>query len=733
MDPLKVTTNDLDRIVDGWHFNPHAILGPHPAGDGRTVIRVLRPNASSVTMVTEDTRIPMTHEHRGVWLATIPGKQVPHYVLDVEYDGRIIPSDDPYRFWPTLGDVDLHLLGEGRHEDMWRVLGSHVRTYESPFGPLTGVSFAVWAPNAQGVRVIGDFNHWDGTAHPMRSLGSSGIWEIFIPGIGDGTCYKFAVLGKDGTWRDKADPFAFAAEHPPATASRVFTSTYTWHDEAWLAGRAARDPHTGPMAIYEIHLGSWRPGLSYRELADELVAYLQDTGFTHVEFLPVAEHPYGPSWGYQVTSYFAPTSRFGSPDELRFLIDALHGAGVGVIVDWVPAHFPKDDWALARFDGTALYEHPDPRRGEHPDWGTFVFDFGRREVRNFLVANAVFWLQEFHVDGLRVDAVASMLYLDYSRAEGQWLPNAHGGRENLDAVAFLQEMNATAYRRVPGIVTIAEESTAWPGVTRPTFLGGLGFGLKWNMGWMHDTLGYLRHEPVHRQYHHNEMTFSMMYAYSERFVLPFSHDEVVHGKGSLIARMPGDRWQALATLRTTLAMMWAHPGKKLLFMGAEFAQSTEWDSERGLDWWLLQFAEHAGVLDLVRDLNTVYRRTPALWQLDDDPAGFAWIDPHDAASNVFTWLRFDRDGRAVACLANLSPIARENYPITLPWSGSWLEVLNSDASRYGGSAVGNGGAVEARAFDDTSRKDALATVVLPPLGVVYLTSDGEGHGTSLHA
>ena len=722
MDPMKVSPTDLDRVVDGWHFNPHGILGPHPAGDGRTVIRVLRPNASSVTLVTEARRITMEHEHRGVWFAAVPGKQVPHYVLDVDYDGEVIPSDDPYRFWPTLGEVDLHLLGEGRHEQMWQVLGAHVRTYESPFGPLRGVSFAVWAPNAQGVRVVGDFNHWDGTAHPMRSLGGTGIWEIFIPGLAEGTCYKFAVLGKDGVWRQKADPFAFATERPPATGSRVFTSEYTWHDEAWLAQRSMTDPHTGPMTIYEIHLGSWRLELTYRELADELVAYLRDTGFTHVEFLPVAEHPYGPSWGYQVTSYFAPTSRFGSPDDLRFLIDQLHLAGIGVIIDWVPAHFPKDDWALARFDGTALYEHQDPRRGEHPDWGTFVFDFGRPEVRNFLVANALFWFEEFHVDGLRVDAVASMLYLDYSRADGQWLPNIHGGRENLDAVAFLQEMNATAYRRVPGIVTIAEESTAWPGVTRPTFLGGLGFGLKWNMGWMHDTLGYLHREPIHRQYHHNEMTFSMMYAYSERFVLPLSHDEVVHGKGSLIARMPGDRWQALATYRATLAMMWAHPGKKLLFMGAEFAQSAEWDSERGLDWWLLQFAEHTGILDFVRDLNAVYRRVPALWQLDDDPTGFSWINPHDAAANVFSWLRFDRDGNALACLANLSPVVRDAYPLTLPWSGAWREVLNSDAQRYGGTDAGNLGVIHAQTAPEGNAEVAVAAAVIPPLSVVYLTS-----------
>ncbi len=485
-----------------------------------------------------------------------------------------------------------------------------MRTYQTTIGIVSGVSFAVWAPNAQGVRVAGDFNFWDGTAHPMRSLGSTGIWELFIPNIGDGTVYKFHILGRDGVWREKADPFAFATEVPPATGSVVYTPTYEWGDADWIDVRARTHQHKRPMSVYEVHLGSWRVGLDYRELAAELTEYVRDAGFTHVEFLPVAEHPYGPSWGYQVTSYFAPTSRFGKPDDLRYLIDELHQAGIGVIVDWVPAHFPKDEWALARFDGTALYEHADPRRGEQPDWGTYVFDFGRTEVRNFLVANALYWLEEFHVDGLRVDAVASMLYLDYSRKDGEWYPNQYGGRENLEAVAFLQELNATVYKRVPGVTMIAEESTAWPGVTRPTFLGGLGFGFKWNMGWMHDSLEYISHEPIHRQYHHNEMTFSMVYAYSEHFILPISHDEVVHGKGSLVERMPGDRWQELANLRAFLGYMWGHPGKKLLFMGSEFAQSSEWSSERSLDWWLLQFPEHAGVLQAVTDLNAVYASTP---------------------------------------------------------------------------------------------------------------------------
>ena len=485
--PSSIPTDDLNRLVDGWHHDPHGILGPHPQGSTVTV-RVLRPGADAVFLVTSAGRQQMEHEHRGVWVTALAGTAVPDYAIDAVYGGNTVPGDDPYRFLPTLGEMDLHLIAEGRHEQLWDVLGAHARSYETTMGTVDGVSFAVWAPNAQGVRVSGDFNYWDGTAHPMRSLGSSGIWELFIPSISDGVRYKFQVLGRDGTWREKADPFAFATEVPPATGSIVFTSRYEWGDAAWLASRADGDQHRKPMSIYEVHLGSWRAGLDYRALAHELTDYVVDSGFTHVEFLPVAEHPYGPSWGYQVTSYFAPTSRFGSPDDLRYLIDRLHQAGIGVIVDWVPAHFPKDAWALAQFDGTPLYEHADPRRGEHPDWGTLVFDFGRTEVRNFLVANALFWLEQFHVDGLRVDAVASMLYLDYSRKDGEWYPNEYGGRENLDAVAFLQEMNATVYKRVPGVVTIAEESTAWPGVTRPTFLGGLGFGFKWNMGWMHDTL-----------------------------------------------------------------------------------------------------------------------------------------------------------------------------------------------------------------------------------------------------
>ena len=722
--PVKVASADLDDLIDGSHPDPHTILGPHLGTSGVT-IRVLRPHADDVTVITDTVTLPLTHEHRGVWVGVLAADAVPDYRLDVTYAGEVIPGDDPYRFLPTLGELDLHLISEGRHEELWRVLGAHVHTYPSPFGDVTGVSFAVWAPSALGARVTGSFNHWDGRAHPMRSLGHTGVWELFVPDIGDGTVYKFAILGCDGVWRDKADPVAFATEVPPSTGSVVYTSTYDWGDGAWMADRETTDPLRRPMSIYEVHLGSWRPGLHYRQLAEQLTAYAVDQGFTHVEFLPVAEHPFGGSWGYQVTSYFAPTSRFGSPDDLRYLIDHLHGAGIGVLVDWVPAHFPKDAWALARFDGTPLYEHADPQRGEHPDWGTYIFDFGRIEVRNFLVSNAVDWCEEFHVDGLRVDAVASMLYLDYSREQGQWTPNAFGGRENLDAVAFLQEMNATVYKRVPGVVTIAEESTSWPGVTRPTYLGGLGFGLKWNMGWMHDSLGYMQREAIYRQYHHNDMTFAMAYAYSEHFVLPISHDEVVHGKGSLVARMPGDRWQQLANLRAYFGYMWAHPGRKVLFMGSEFAQSTEWSADEGLDWWLLQFDEHLGVQRALQQINRVYRATPALWQRDDDPGGFEWIDANDAGANVFSWIRWDDRDRPAVSVSNMSPLARTGYRLGLPAEGQWVEILNTDATEFGGSGVGNLGAVTAHPSPCHGHPFS-AEVTLPPLSTLWLRHEETG-------
>jgi 1,4-alpha-glucan branching enzyme len=720
----QVSHAEIDRLLAGHHYDPHAILGGHPGPDGVT-IRALRPLAETVTLVLPGgSRVPMEHIHQGVFSATVPGHTVPDYRVAVTYSGTgETVGDDPYRHLPTLGEVDLHLIAEGRHEELWKVLGARVRPN------LGGTSFAVWAPNARGVRVIGDFNHWDGRAHPMRSLGSSGVWDLLIPGVGDGATYKFDICGPDGTWHSKADPLAEWAERPPATASRVTESRYEWGDAQWLADRAERDQLASPMSIYEVHLGSWRPGLTYTELASQLTSYVTELGFTHVEFLPVAEHPFGGSWGYQVTSYYAPSARFGSPDEFRYLVDCLHLAGIGVFLDWVPAHFPRDIWALARFDGTPLYEHSDPRRGQHPDWGTLIFDYGRPEVRNFLVANAIYWLEEFHADGLRVDAVASMLYLDYSRKPGEWSPNSLGGRENLDAVSFLREVNATCYKRLPGIAMIAEESTAWPGVTRPVHLGGLGFGFKWNMGWMHDTLSYLSRDPVHRSYHHDEITFSMIYAYSENYILPLSHDEVVHGKGSLLRKFAGDEWRQFAGLRGLLAFMWAHPGKQLLFMGSEFGQGDEWSEQAGLQWYVLEYPLHAGVQQLVKDLNRTYREQPALWQLDASPTGYQWIDASDRSGNVLSFLRYAADGSVLACVANFGAMPHHGYRIGLPSAGAWAEVLNTDAEVYGGGGVGNYGRVQA-SFEPWHGRPASAVLSIPPLGVLWLVPQHPDTGGS---
>ncbi|WP_168583509.1 1,4-alpha-glucan branching protein GlgB [Gephyromycinifex aptenodytis] len=701
-EPLPVPLDELDLLVRGGHGDPHSILGAHPHEGGLTV-RALRPLAHRVEIELADgSRHDLSHEHEGVWVIHLPQATLSDYRLFVAYeDGLEHRQDDPYRFWPTLGEIDLHLIGEGRHEELWKVLGSHLREYEGEMGPVHGASFAVWAPNARAIRLVGDFNRWDGQAHPMRALGSSGVWELFVPGVVKDTKYKYEILGADGYWRTKADPMARATECPPATASVVTQTQYEWQDQEWMTRRGSiTEPHNEPMSAYEVHLGSWRQGLSYVELAEHLVNYVKDLGFTHVEFMPVAEHPYGPSWGYQVTGYYAPTSRFGSPDEFRYLVDRLHQAGIGVIVDWVPAHFPKDGFALGRFDGQPLYEHPDPRRGEHKDWGTYIFDFGRPQVRNFLVANACFWIEEFHIDGLRVDAVASMLYHDYSREDGEWYPNQFGGRENLEAVQLLQETNATLYRRYPGVITIAEESTSWGGVTKPTYMGGLGFGLKWNMGWMHDTLGYVQLAPIYRQYHHHQITFSMVYAYSENFCLPISHDEVVYGKGSMLRKMPGDRWEQLSGLRAYYAFMWSHPGKQLLFMGQEFAQESEWADSRSLDWWLLDQEPHWKMHALVKDLNQLYAKHPALWELDNDWEGFAWIDANDASGNTYSYLRFgkpdDKGERPViACVVNYSGMEHHQYRIGLPRPGVWREVLNTDSENYGGAGVGNLGEVVA--------------------------------------
>ncbi|MDH6607202.1 1,4-alpha-glucan branching enzyme [Streptomyces sp. SAI-208] len=718
---------DRERLLSGTHHDPHGVLGAHPVPGG-VAFRVFRPYALGVTVVAGDVRAELHDDGDGFFSGLLPLQEVPSYRLLVSYEETVQDTADAYAFLPALGDLDLHLIGEGRHEQLWTALGAQPMTHQGE----TGTRFTVWAPNARGVRVAGTFNFWDPSAFAMRSLGSTGVWELFVPGVGEGELYKFEITRPDGSKTLRADPLARRTEVPPNTSSIIHASHHEWQDAEWLANRAAGAPaHEAPFSVYEVHLPSWRPGLTYRQLAEQLPAYVKDLGFTHVELMPVAEHPFGGSWGYQVTGFYAPTARLGTPDDFKYLIDALHQAGIGVLMDWVPAHFPRDDWALAEFDGRTLYEHEDPLRAAHPDWGTLEFDYGRREVRNFLVANAIYWCEEFHIDGLRVDAVASMLYLDYSREPGQWVPNVHGGRENLDAVDFLQEMNATVYRRVPGVVTIAEESTAWDGVTRATHhmgpggFGGLGFGLKWNMGWMHDSLDYMSHEPVHRKYHHHEMTFSMVYAYSENYVLPISHDEVVHGKRSLVSKMPGDWWQQRANLRAYLAFMWAHPGKQLLFMGQEFAQGAEWSEAHGPDWWLLDpgygaEADHRGVRDLVRDLNVVYRHTPALWQRDTDPSGFQWIVGDASEDNVFAFLRYDADGSPLLAVSNLSPVVRPGYRLGAPDDvPAWLETLNTDTGRYGGGDVTNPDVIKPDPQGWHGRPASIQ-LTLPPLATVWL-------------
>ncbi|WP_406152293.1 1,4-alpha-glucan branching enzyme [Streptomyces anulatus] len=711
---------DRGRLLAGDHHAPHDVLGAHPIPGG-VLVRALRPFARSVTVLATGLRAELHDDGDGFFSGVLPVPEAPAYRLEVAYDDNTIEVGDPYRFWPAIGELDLHLIGEGRHEELWRALGAEPMEHQG----VAGTRFTLWAPNARGVRITGDFNYWDGTGFPMRSLGSTGVWELFLPGVGEGTLYKYDICRPDGSHTVRADPMARRTEVPPATASIVTASHHEWQDADWMAHRGDRPVHEAPFSVYEVHLASWRPGLTYRQLAEQLPAYVKDLGFTHVELMPVSEHPFGGSWGYQVTGFYAPTSRMGTPDDFRFLVDALHRAGIGVIMDWVPAHFPRDDWALAEFDGRPLYEHSDPQRAAHPDWGTLEFDYGRTEVRNFLVANATYWCEEFHIDGLRVDAVASMLYLDYSREDGQWSPNEFGGRENLDAVSFLQEMNATVYRRNPGVVTIAEESTAWDGVTRPTDGGGLGFGLKWNMGWMHDSLQYVAKEPIHRKYHHNEMTFSMVYAYSENYVLPISHDEVVHGKQALVTKMPGDWWQQRANHRAYLGFMWAHPGKQLLFMGQEFAQGAEWSEGHGPDWWLLDpsygaSGDHRGVRTLVGDLNAVYGAVPALWQRDTVPEGFSWVDGGAAEDNVFAFLRYDADGSPLLAVSHFSPAVRSDYRLGVPETGAegWVEVLNTDAARYGGGDVRNEEPLKAEAVPAHGRPCSIS-LTLPPLATVW--------------
>ncbi len=722
--------DQIELLVERDHTEPHRVLGAHRARGG-VMVRALQPGATRVRALPaagEPVRLRRVHPG-GVFAGLVHGGSLPlRYELETTWpDNSTVVSADAYAFPPTLGELDLHLLAEGRHEQLQTVLGAHQRTVDG----IDGVAFAVWAPSARSVSVVGDWNGWDGRRQPLRSLGGSGIWELFVPGVEEGARYKFELRDRDGMSQLRADPVAAAAEAPPATASIVAIDRHEWSDAAWLEHRGSSRPWTEPVSIYEVHLGSWRRepleqnrSLTYRELAEELPAYVADLGFTHVELMPVMEHPFGGSWGYQVTGYFAPSARFGTPDGFRALIDALHAHGIGVILDWVPAHFPSDEFALARFDGTALYEHQDPRLGRHPDWDTLIFNYGRVEVRNFLLASALQWLEGYHADGLRVDAVASMLYLDYSRQEGEWVANVQGGRENLEAVAFLRELNEVAHRRVPGMIMAAEESTAWPGVSRPTDQGGLGFGFKWNLGWMHDTLAYVGREPVHRRFHHDELTFSLVYAFSEHFLLPLSHDEVVHGKRSLLEKLPGDRWQQFATLRALYGYMWAHPGKQLLFMGGELGQEREWDHDGSVDWHLLEQPEHEGVQALVRDLNRLYRAEPALWQLDADPDGFRWISPDDRDANTIVFARLSAGGeRELVCACNFSPLPRLGYQIGLSRPGRWLEVLNTDATRYGGSGVGNEGAVEATA-QPSHGLPCSAEITVPPLGVVWLVPEG---------
>ena len=674
---MNIPAADLARLNDCRHHDPHGFYGWHEG-----TVRTRQPGATAVQLHTPTKSVSMDMVGDDIWEAEV-GENC-DYRLEISYPGAPTRTvADGYHFLPTIGSLDLHLIGEGRHERLWDVLGANLRSYDTEMGPVSGVSFAVWAPNAQGVAVVGDFCGWNPTQYPMRSLGSTGVWEVFVPGIGAGEHYKFAIFSQEGR-KDKADPLAKRTACPPETDSIVDSTSFGWSDSAWM------DKRTGnldvPMSIYEVHVGSWKVGANYNRLREELIPYLKEHGFTHVELLPVAEHPFGGSWGYQVSGYYSPSARWGSPDEFRALVNALHENGIGVIVDWVPAHFPKDDWALGRFDGQALYEHPDPRRGEQADWGTYVFDFGRNEVRNFLVANALYWAEEFHIDGLRVDAVASMLYLDYSRDE--WLPNQFGGRENLEAVQFLQETNATLNRTHPGVLTIAEESTSWPGVTAPTSENGLGFSLKWNMGWMNDTLEYFKHEPIHRSYHHGELTFSMVYAYSERYVLPFSHDEVVHGKGSLWQRMPGDDWNKAAGLRALYGYMFSHPGKNLLFMGQEFGQTTEWSEEHSVDWgnldgWGNEW--HRGIKRLVRDINLIYRDTPALWSQDFSQDGFQWVKADDSNNNVLGYVRYGADGSALLAVCNLSGSSIPDYGLWVPRDGAWKMVLNTDDAVYEGA------------------------------------------------
>jgi len=730
--PSKLNKATLNALAGGRHGNPFSLLGLHQEG-GKRIVRTLQPQAERVDLLVDDINdgLPMDKVHPvGIFEAEMPERKRKYRLRVSAADDRCWDMEDAYRFPSMLGDLDLYLMGQGSHRDIFRKLGANPTRLMG----VDGTFFALWAPNASRISVIGEFNDWDGRRHVMRLHPGNGLWEIFIPGVKHGEKYKFELLDKQGELLPfKSDPLGQFHEAPPGNASVVYRSRHRWRDGEWLAGQTPVPKMDQAISIYEVHLGSWRRGgdgsryLSYRELADKLVAYVQEMNFTHVELLPVTEHPFDGSWGYQPIGMFAPTQRFGSPDDFRFLVDRLHQAGIGVIMDWVPAHFPKDEHGLRRFDGTALYEHEDPRKGEHSDWGTLIFNYGRREVINYLVGSALYWIEEFHIDALRVDAVASMLYLDYSREEGEWLPNEHGGNEHLEAVDFLRKLNEVIHTY--SATSYAEESTAWPGVSRPVDAGGLGFTYKWNMGWMNDTLSYMSEDPVHRKYHHDKMTFGLVYAFDENFVLPLSHDEVVHGKRSLLGRMPGDDWQRFANLRAYYGFMYGHPGKKLLFMGAEIAQEREWNHDQSLDWHLLDQPLHKGIQNLVRDLNGVYRDTLALHELDFSAEGFEWIDWQDADSSVFCWLRRASNGDFVVCVSNFTPLVRAGYRIGVPQKGTYSELLNTDAEEYGGSGVGVSGQIHTEDVEAHGRRQSLQ-IDLPPLATVILKIKGPSGGTN---
>ena len=724
-----ITAADARRILAGDHDDPFAVLGPHKVGRTRWVT-AFDPWAARLTAAVDGASHDLTPVAGadGLFSGPVAGTK-PYRLTGEAADGATWDYDDPFRFPPVLGELDEYLIGEGTVERLWHALGAHVIEHER----VRGTHFAVWAPNARRVSVVGDMNGWDARRHPMRRRGLSGVWEIFVPGVGERTAYKYHIAGPDGRALPlKADPVGFGAEHAPSTASLVRDiSGYGWSDEEWMEVRAGRNSRTAPISIYEVHLGSWRRraeegnrSLSYKELAEELVDYAHDMGFTHLELLPVSEHPFEGSWGYQPLGLFAPTIRHGPPHEFRDLVNAAHRKGLGVILDWVPGHFPSDAHGLARFDGTALYEHADPKEGFHQDWNTLIYNYGRREVMNYLTSNALYWLEEYHVDGLRVDAVASMLYRDYSRKDGEWVPNKDGGRENYEAIALLQRMNAEVYGKVPGILTAAEESTSFPGVSHPVDSGGLGFGYKWNMGWMNDSLAYISKDPIHRRFHHHQMTFGLVYAFSENFILPISHDEVVHGKGSMLGKMPGGEWEKFANLRAFYAFMWGHPGKKLLFMGQEFAQGPEWNHNSQLSWDVAERDAHKGVQRLVRDLNTLYRAEPALHVGDCEAGGFEWIEPNDAEHSIYAWSRFGGPkDRPVVVICNFTPVERPDWRCGLPRAGVWREALNTDAALYGGANRGNMGKIRAES-DGWHGQPASARVTLPPLSVVMLICDG---------